>query len=442
MAGLRKFRGPSARPLRFGLKLSFNRPRMDAHRCFSRFWSVPLLFLVAFVVLMAQAAPAHAQDANPDVLNKVTKLNKQALQAFQKRDYDSARDFLKEALDLCKSSGLEKHPIRARTEVHIGIVLIAGYKQRDAGITHFKKALEIQPDIQLTKSVSTKALQDAFEEASVGIGGGGGGDDSGGGAQASNDDNAGGGDSAGGDDNPPPRRRAPPKKKKKRGDDDDDDSSAVSKRKGDDDDGSGDDDDLGGGTNNKGRIFVGISAGGGFGIASGTGEMSSQTPHTLASAGFAPAQLMQFAPEVGYYLASNLLLSVQARVQFVTGLNPGTTTCGSKPCATASTAIAGFAKATYFLGDSDFHFFFGGSLGAGTIRHVAKFPQDRSCGTATVVQNCVDTLAAGPVLVGPNIGILYDFNKTFGLLVAANTQLGVPKFTFNVDADLGLALKF
>ena len=193
---------------------------------------------------MAQAAPAHAQDANPDVLNKVTKLNKKALDAYQKRDYDSARDFLKEALDLCNGSGLEKHPIRARTEIHIGIVLISGYKQRDAGIKHFKKALQIQPDIQLTKSVSTPALQDAFEEATVAQAVGGG-DDSAGGAQASNDDNAGGGDSAGGDDNAPPRRKAPPKKKKKRSDDDDDGSGRrSSKRKGDDDDGSGDDDDA------------------------------------------------------------------------------------------------------------------------------------------------------------------------------------------------------
>ena len=72
-----------------------------------------------------------------------------------------------------------------------------------------------------------------------------------------------------------------------------------------------------------------------------------------------------------------------------------------------------FAKATYFMGDGDFHFFFGGSLGGGTIRHVAKFPQDTSCGTASAMpQNCVDTLAAGPVLVGPNLGIMYDFSKT------------------------------
>ena len=414
---------------------------MDAHRCFSRSWSVSaLVFLIAFAVVgLAQSAPAYAQDANPDVLNKVTNLNKKALQAFQKKDYDGARDFLKEALDLCNGSGLEKHPIRARTEVHIGIVLIAGYKQRDAGIKHFKKALEIQPDIQLTKSVSTKALQDAFEEATVAQGGGGD-DSSGGGAQASNDDNAGGGDSAGGDDNPAPRRRPPAKKKKKRSDDDDDSGGAVSKRKG-DDDGDGDDDE-GGGADNKGKIFIGITGGSGAGIASGTGEMASTVKHTLASAGFAPAQLMQIAPEVGYFLNSNLLLSLQGRVQFVSGLNPGATTCGSKPCATSSTAIAVFAKATYLLGDGDFHFFFGGSLGGGTIRHVSQFPADTSCVNGTAASHCVDTLAAGPFLFGPNLGIMYDFTKNLGLIVAINTQVGVPKFTFNLDFDAGLGIKF
>ena len=415
---------------------------MDAHRCFSRSWSVSaLVFLIAFAFFSAQSAPAHAQDANPDVLSKVTKLNKKALDAYQKRDYDGARDFLKEALDLCKSSGLEKHPIRARTEIHVGIVLITGYKQRDAGIKHFKTALQIQPDIQLTKSVATPALQDAFEEATVAQGGSGGDDSSGGGAQASNDDNAGGGDSAGGDENPAPRRRAPPKKKKKRSDDDDDSGAAVSKRKG-DDDGDGDDDDAGGGADNKGKIFIGITAGGGAGIASGTGEMASTIKHTLASAGFAPAQLLQVAPEVGYFLSSNLLLSLQARVQFVSGLNPGATTCGSKPCATSSNAIAVFAKATYLLGDGAFHFFFGGSLGGGTIRHVSQFPADTSCVNGTSASHCVDTLAAGPLLFGPNLGIMYDFTKNLGLIVALNTQVGVPKFTFNLDFDAGLGIKF
>ncbi len=57
-------------------------------------------------------------------------------------------------------------------------------------------------------------------------------------------------------------------------------------------------------------------------------------------------------------------------------------------------------------------------------------------------QTCVDTLQAGPFLVGPNLGFMYDLGKTASLILALNTELGVPKFTFNVDANIGLGLKF
>jgi tetratricopeptide (TPR) repeat protein len=413
---------------------------MDAHRCFSRFWSVlAVTFLAAF---MAQVAPAHAQDASPDVLNKVTKLNKKALDAYQKKDFDAARSLLKDALDLCSNSGLDKHPITARTHIHLGIVLIGGFKQRDAGIKHFKKALQIQPDIQLTKTVATPALQDAFEEAMVSQTVGGGGDDSdrGGQPQADDDQNVGGaGDSAGGDDSqPPPRRKVVPKKKKRRSDDDDQDGASVAKRHGDDDD----DEDDHVGANNAGRIFVGLTLGSGFGIASGTGELASTNKHELAGAGLAPAQLLHIAPEVGYFINSNLMLSLQGRYQIVTGVNPGSMTCGTTACSSKTSAIAVFARATYVMLDGDFHLFFGGEVGGGAIRHVINFPADKTCGTAANGQTCVDTLQAGPFLVGPNAGIIYDLGKTAALIVALNTQLGVPKFTFNVDVNAGLGLKF
>jgi hypothetical protein len=390
---------------------------------------------------MTQATPARAQEGagSPDVLAKVTKLNKKALDAYQKKDFDAARGFLKEALDLCANSGLDKHPIKARTHIHYGIVMVAGFKQRDAGIKHFKKALQIQPDIQLTKSVATPALQDAFEEAMVGQSAAGGDDSGGAEPQADNDQGASNADTtASGDDAPPPqRRRPPPKKKKKHSDDDDsDDNGAVSKRKDDDD---GDDDDVPA-AKNAGKIFIGLSVGGGFGVASGSGEEASSTSHALASAGFAPAQLMHIAPEVGYFISHNLMLSLQGRYQIVSGLNPGPTTCGNSPCSAKSSAIAVFAKATYVMLDGDFHFFFGGSVGGGTIRHVSNFPADRSCGQGN--QTCVDTLQAGPFLVGPNLGFMYDLGKTAALILALNTELGVPKFTFNVDANIGLGLKF
>jgi tetratricopeptide (TPR) repeat protein len=415
---------------------------MDAHRCFSRFWSVlALTFLAAFALAATQAAPAHAQDANPDVLNKVTKLNKRALDAYQKKDYTGARNLLKEAIDLCANSGLAKHPIKARTHIHLGVVLINGFKQRDAGIAHFKKALQIQPDIQLTKTIATPALQEAFEEAAVGLGSGpAAADDGTGGPQAGNDDSAGGGagDEAGGDDNPQPRRKAPAKKKKHRGDDDDDEGGAVSKRG----DGDDDDDDDGVGVNNAGKIFIGLTLGSGFGIASGDADIAPS--HTLAQAGFAAAQLGHISPEVGYYLSSKLLLSLQGRFQYVSGLNPGPTTCNvngaTMACVPKKTALAGFARATYFMLEGEFHFFFGGSLGFGTIRHVSLFEKDTSCGSGHT--QCVDSVKAGPLLVGPNVGITYDLTKNVALVVSLNTQLGVPRFTFNLDGNIGAGVKF
>jgi hypothetical protein len=400
---------------------------MNARHFSTRFWSVlALAFLIAFATRMTSA---RAQDANPEVLAKVTKLNKKALDAYQKRDYEAARGFLKEALDICASSNLDNHPIKARTHIHLGVVMIAGFKQRESGIKHFKKALQIQPDIQLTKSLVTPQLQDAFEEAMVGSG------ESKQPEQAAATPAEGGGDAEGapagaegGGDEAPSRRRPPPRKKHKKHSDDDE---------GDDD--KGDDEEHAGG-NNAGKIFVGLTLGGGFGIASGTGELASTKPHTLANAGFAPAQLLHISPEVGYFLSSNLLLSVQGRYQIITGENPGPTTCGANPCSKQTSAIAVFARATYFMGDGDFHTFIGGSLGGGTIRHVSNFPADTSCGMNN--QTCVDTLKAGPLLVGPFAGLAYDLGSTASLILALNTQLGVPKFTFNLDVNAGLGLRF
>ena len=166
--------------------------------------------------------------------------------------------------------------------------------------------------------------------------------------------------------------------------------------------------------------------------------------HTLSQAGLALAQLGQVSPEVGYYLNSKLLLSLQGRIQYITGLNPGPTTCNvngaAMACVPKTTALAVFARATYFMFEGDFHFFFGGSLGFGNIRHVSLFELDTSCGSGHT--QCVDTIKSGPVLVGPNAGITYDLNKNLALIVSVNTQLGVPRFTFNVDGNVGVGAKF
>jgi hypothetical protein len=123
--------------------------------------------LAALIVLPARAMA----DATPDpdeAVDQITQMNREAVTAYQAKKYEDARKVLKQALDLAASAGLDKHAIKARTHIHLGIVIIVGFKQRDLGIKQFKKAIEIQGDIGLTKSLITPELTDAFNDAKKG----------------------------------------------------------------------------------------------------------------------------------------------------------------------------------------------------------------------------------------------------------------------------------
>src|SRR5437868_9022516 len=167
-----------------------------------------LLVVVGAELVTSSSASAANPAGDPAAVAKVTNLNKKALEAYNQQDYDTARDLLKQALEICSSAGLDQHPITARTHVHFGVVAIVGFKQREVGLKQFRKALEIEPDIKLTKSLVTPELQDAFEEAVLAGnankagGAAAGGDDQGnaGGAAAGGDDNQGGPSAAAGDD--------------------------------------------------------------------------------------------------------------------------------------------------------------------------------------------------------------------------------------------------
>src|SRR4030095_8413011 len=73
--------------------------------------------------------------------------------------------FLRQALELCAAEGLNSHKAKARTHIHLGIVMVGGLKQRDRGIQQFKRALEIDPSIRPTKILVNPEIQSAFDEA-------------------------------------------------------------------------------------------------------------------------------------------------------------------------------------------------------------------------------------------------------------------------------------
>jgi len=196
-------------------------------------------------------------------------------------------------------------------------------------------------------------------------------------------------------------------------------------------------------------LFFGLGIGGGVGWATGKGEVN--TLDVVDPPGFAPAKLLHFTPEVGYFLSPELLLSVQLRFQLISGANEfhstRATECGDGVCSPGTYAFAGFGRISYFFGEGDFHTFVSGIAGLGTIRHVAAFESQMVCGVPKTAgdtghETCLDTVPSGPVFVGAGAGVLYNLSPAFGLTLGTNALLGFTKFTFHVDLNLGVAVLY
>jgi hypothetical protein len=125
------------------------------------------LLAIALGAMMAVGFEAVAQEE--DAVQKVVELNKKALASFSDLDVEDAANLLKQALDICASQHLDRHPAAARTHVHMGVVYVAGLKKRDQGIEEFKKALRIDPNIKVTKSLANPEVQAAFQEAAMDV---------------------------------------------------------------------------------------------------------------------------------------------------------------------------------------------------------------------------------------------------------------------------------
>jgi hypothetical protein len=122
-----------------------------------------VLAFAAVALAFPFSGVARAEDAT--MVDKIVQMNKSALEDFQSQDWDSAKETLLAALVAGKRSGLEAHPIMARTYVHLGVVYLTGLKDRKKGLQSFARALEIDPTIKLSKAMSTPELEDALAEA-------------------------------------------------------------------------------------------------------------------------------------------------------------------------------------------------------------------------------------------------------------------------------------
>jgi hypothetical protein len=194
------------------------------------------------------------------------------------------------------------------------------------------------------------------------------------------------------------------------------------------------------------KWFIGVGAGTGVGWVTGNAEVNSDIK---VKGGFAPASLGQLAPEVGRFLSPRWLLSVQLRLQLVSGANQLKVPqgvglddqCGADHiCKPAGGAFAVLARMTRVFGEERLHPYVSIVGGGGEMRHTVKLLR-KFCGTSGQAQ-CYDTVLAGPVFVGGGGGLMFNASKNFVLMAGVTALAGIPKFTLNFDFNAGIGVEF
>jgi hypothetical protein len=446
-----------------------------------------LIVVSVLVALAWLARPTAARADDTEIAGKISKMNAKAIEEYENLNFDEARKILEKALEIAGQNGLDHHPITARTHLHLGVVLLAGGKDHDLAIKQMNVALDIQPDIQMTKRLANPEIQSVFDDvvksrasAPHDI------------VEAENDaiDHA-------------------PIKSSPQGGPIDIQVSVASKLAAktvvlafrpegspefikhemkEDSPGhwSGEiqasatngaevayyieaQNEAGEAVGSKGSAdepfvvtlgavrrrrpppkpvkppppegphwLVAMALGSGAGWTSGTGEVN--PADVVSPSGFAPSQLAHIAPEVGYFLHPGFLISAQLRLQYITGAT--SFACGSGTCNPPKTSIAAFARATWLWGDDKLHPYVAATGGAGSIRHVATFTSQATCGNPNNPVTCVDTLSSGPVFAGAGAGVFYNATDSLALTLGVNALAGFPTFTVQMDFNGGVAVEF
>ena len=458
----------------------------------------------AALLLAADAAHAAQDDDNKSV-GAVTLLNRKAIEAYQDLNFDEARRLLREALGLSETRGLSQHPIRARTCVNLGIVLVGGFKDRDQAIKLFHQALQISPEIRLSRAMANPQIQEVFDEAvrllasepsppapgaDVGLP-----------AEklvahdpvrtgvrgnaltitASTDARlaqhalvlgyrpAGAAVFTEVDLQRQPNglyfgiipeaatagghveyyieaRRADGKRMTSRGSTIDPlvvtlSTLEVARSV-----------DVAAGStawapNDEKRWVLTLMAGTGMGWTSGVGEVR-QTQVTPS--GLAWARLGHLEPEVGYLVTPHLLLGIQGRLQLVSGADefrpsggPTPGVCGGDGvCSPAKGAFAALAKAAWLFRAPDRAFRpFLSASVGGGLIRHVAQAGQQADCGAARDTKCLDTVAGGPFLFGTGVGFSYSLSQSLSIVFALDGLIGVPKLTAEADANLGIALR-
>jgi hypothetical protein len=129
----------------------------------SRFARLAAPFAALLLTVVAtRSADAADQKA---ALDKIKAKNQAAQSAFGASDFEEMKSQLMEAVAIGNESGLAKAKIMAQTYVLLGVLQVDGFKDTEAGIHFFVKALDISPAVQIPSNMATKAVKAAFKRA-------------------------------------------------------------------------------------------------------------------------------------------------------------------------------------------------------------------------------------------------------------------------------------
>ena len=121
-----------------------------------------LVFLLLLFAALGVPLGARAERSAVDQAERLCKL---AMDDFDSLEFDSARQTLQNAINKLREADESESPVTATCHINLGIVFVAGFKDRQRGIQQFANALKIDPTLRLDSARATPELQGAFDAA-------------------------------------------------------------------------------------------------------------------------------------------------------------------------------------------------------------------------------------------------------------------------------------
>ena len=91
--------------------------------------------MLAFLLLAAAARPALADEAE-----RIQQMSRKAMEDYDSLEFDSAKRTLTDCIGMLRSSGLDETALAAKVYTNLGIVYIAGFRDKGRGQQQFERA--------------------------------------------------------------------------------------------------------------------------------------------------------------------------------------------------------------------------------------------------------------------------------------------------------------